>query len=104
MRIELLHIADCPNWAETGRRLRLALAATGHDEVPIDYRLLETPEEAAAVPFAGSPTITVDGTDLFPVAARIDDLACRVYSTPAGLAGLPTVEQLTDALSGVTTS
>lgn len=98
MKVEILHIDACPNWEEAGRRTAAALLATGHEHVPVVFRRLESPEDAAKVPFAGSPTIVVDGADLFPAATRIVDLACRVYSTPDGLAGVPTVGQLVDAL------
>lgn len=97
MHFQILHIEDCPNWEEAGRRLRLALDDSGHEDAAVEFRSLHTPAEAAAVEFAGSPTFTVDGADIFP-ADRIADLACRVYRTPNGLAGLPTVEQLTGAL------
>ncbi|MFP3466880.1 hypothetical protein [Leifsonia sp. SIMBA_070] len=60
--------------------------------------MLSTPEQAALVPFAGSPTITVDGEDLFPSDGGTSDLACRIYYTPDGLAGLPTVDQLIEAI------
>lgn len=100
MEFEVLHIDQCPNWEEAGGRLRTALNMTGHGDTVISFRLLRTPEDAAHVPFAGSPTITLDGEDLFPSDGRTTDLACRIYSTPAGLAGLPTVEQLTRAIKG----
>ncbi len=54
----------------------------------------------AAVSGAGSVTITVDGADLFSDAGRTTALACRTYYTPAGLAGLPTVDQLMKAIIG----
>ena len=98
MKVEILHINECPNWEEAGARLRFTLDESGRTDVQIDYRLLSTSEDAARVPFAGSPTILIDGEDLFPSAGRTSDLACRVYITPAGLAGLPTVDQMTEAL------
>lgn len=98
MKLEVLHIADCPNWEEAGRRLLAALTATGHTGSQINYRLLTTPTDAAATSFAGSPTITIDGADLFPSDGQTNDLACRIYATPTGLAGLPTIDQITEAL------
>lgn len=53
---------------------------------------------AAQTPFAGSPTITINGADVFPSDGRTSDLACRVYATPHGLKGTPTTEQITAAL------
>jgi hypothetical protein len=99
MKIEVLHIEECPSWVETGKRLETALAATGHATTTITFRLIRTPEDASRVPFAGSPTITLDGRDVFPSDGRTTDLACRIYSTPAGLAGLPTTEQLQEAIT-----
>ncbi|MBX0301422.1 thioredoxin family protein [Cryobacterium sp. 1639] len=99
MKIEVLYIDDCPNWVEVGRRLEDALAMGGYSRTPISYRLLRTPDEAAEVSFAGSPTITLDGEDLFATDGRTTDLACRIYFTPSGLAGLPTTEQLTKAIA-----
>jgi hypothetical protein len=64
----------------------------------VDFRLLSTPDEAARTPFAGSPTISVNGEDLFPSEGRTSELACRIYFTPGGLAGLPTVRQLIEAI------
>ncbi len=98
MKVELLHIVECPNWEETGVRLRAALDAVGQSTVDIDYELLQTPEEAARRPFAGSPTILIDGEGPFPSGGPISVLACRVYQTGTGPAGAPTTEQLTQAL------
>ena len=76
MEVSVLHIDDCPNWVETGSRLRTALDGLGASEIPVDFTVLRTHEEAGAVPFAGSPTIVVDGTDLFPSDGQTTDLAC----------------------------
>jgi hypothetical protein len=99
MRIEILHIDDCPSWREAGIRLTRALAAVGLDDVEVAHRVLKSSEDAEAVSFAGSPTILLDGEDLFPSNQRTFDLACRVYATSNGLAGMPTTEQLIDALA-----
>lgn len=82
-------------------RVRAALDATGNADVPLEYRLLTTSAEAAGVPFAGSPTILIDGVDAFPSGGRITALACRVYSTGGGLAGAPTTEQLIEVFRRV---
>jgi hypothetical protein len=100
MKVDVLHIEDCSNWQEAGHRLQKALQATGHGDAIITYRLIASPDQAAVVDFAGSPTITIDGADLFPSSGRTNDLACRIYVTPGGLAGVPTIEQLTEAIAG----
>jgi hypothetical protein len=99
MKLEVLHIEDCPNWREAGARAARALANAGRPDVRVTYRLLRTPDEAATTAFAGSPTLVLNGVDLFPSDGRTADLACRVYVTPHGLAGLPTEDQIVDALA-----
>lgn len=99
MIIEVLHIDDCPSWVEAGNRLREALDTTGFGDAKINYRVLRTTDEVAGVPFAGSPTILLDGEDLFPGIARTSDLACRVYATERGLAGIPSNSQFIEALA-----
>jgi hypothetical protein len=101
MEVEILHIAECPNWRDAGVRMRAALVEAGHADVPVRYRLIEGPGNSGGTPFAGSPTITVNGVDLFPSKGRTSDLACRIYFTPFGLAGLPTTEQLIDGIRAV---
>jgi hypothetical protein len=98
MNIEILHIDECQNWVEAGRRVQEALDRQGLSDTAVTYRLLASPEDAAAVPFAGSPTILIDGSDAFPGGARTTDLACRIYRTATGFAGMPTVETLEDAI------
>jgi hypothetical protein len=61
-------------------------------------RLLKSVSDIEGTGFAGSPTITVNGADIFPDGAPSSDLACRIYMTPSGFAGLPTMDQLTKAL------
>jgi hypothetical protein len=98
-RIELLHMADCPNSGETLLRLQRAVEITMPSNTPIESTLINSAETAASFPFAGSPTILVDGVDLFPTDGRTSDLACRIYLTPHGLAGSPTQQQIEDALA-----
>lgn len=94
MKVEILHIGDCPKWEEAGRRVRIALDEADVLGAEIVFRHLSSPEDAAQVPFSGSPTILIDGVDAFPGGGRTTDLACRVYYTENGLAGLPSTEQL----------
>lgn len=98
MRFEILSIEECPNGANAARRLEEALAAEGHEAV-VEHLVIRTPDDAAGTAFAGSPTITVDGEDLFPSAGRTDELACRIYATAAGFAGLPSTDQIRAAIA-----
>ena len=100
MHIQILHIDECPNWVEAGERVQAALVEVGRGGDEVTYRLLRSSAEAAEVAFAGSPTILLDCVDAFPSDGRTSDLACRVYRTGSGFAGVPTVAQLVEAMRG----
>ena len=75
MRVELLHIDECPHSAEARGRVEAALAGLGHGDVAVHLRLLQSAAESLGTGFAGSPTITVDGADIFPGGAPASGLA-----------------------------
>ncbi|MGM9473502.1 thioredoxin family protein [Pseudarthrobacter sp. YS3] len=99
MRIELLHIEDCPNTAKALEQVEAALAALGREDVSVHMRHIKSPADTVGTGFAGSPTITANGSDIFPDGAPSSDLACRIYPTPAGHTGVPTVDQVIKALT-----
>ncbi|MDO8120315.1 thioredoxin family protein [Isoptericola sp. b490] len=98
MRVQLLYIDACPSWRQADELLHVALRSVGA-EVEVEHVLVQTVEQAEASDFHGSPTILVDGLDPFPHAAGAAGLSCRLYPTPPGLAGSPTVTQLVEALT-----
>jgi hypothetical protein len=104
VQVTVWYFAGCPNWRAAGQRLRQALDVVGRADVPISFVPVETDADAAELGFAGSPTFTVDGTDLFDTAAPTGMLACRIYPTPAGIAGVPEVSDLVAALTKKVTS
>ena len=97
-RVELLYFDGCPSWQTARDNLEAALKALGI-EAAVTLRRVETPEEAEAAQFVGSPTLRVDGRDLFPTASQDYTLSCRVYHTPDGLEGWPTVGMIEQALA-----
>lgn len=99
MEIEILHIAECPNVHEAGERVMAVLADLGASEVPVRFTLISTSEQAAQVPFSGSPTVLIDGADAFPSNGRTHDLACRVYQIGNRFAGTPSLADLRDVLA-----
>ena len=90
MKLELLYFDDCPNWKIAAERLEVIAGGRG---LMVKRRLVASPEEAEAARFRGSPTILVDGEDPFASGDEPFGLACRVYQTPDGPAGSPTIEQ-----------
>lgn len=99
MDITLLYFDDCPNWRVADERL--AAIAAERADLTVTHHLVDTLEEAERVGFHGSPSILVDGVDVFAEPDAGVGLSCRVYRTPDGLAGAPTVEQLRAALADV---
>ena len=97
MKVELLHIVDCPNTAVAEEHARAALDSLGFTDVPVELVTIHSEDEAASTQFGGSPTILVDGVDLFPT-QPVRSLACRVYATERGYAGAPTPSQIEEAL------
>ena len=55
---------------------------------------IDDPEQAQREHFLGSPSILVNGVDLWPEERKNYSFSCRVYQTPTGMKGSPTVEML----------
>ncbi len=99
-RVELLYFDGCPTYLEAERALRKILAEAGVD-ADVSLVAVNTDEEARRLRFPGSPTIRIEGRDLFPGGAPDRSawaLGCRVYPTPQGPKGAPTLEMLRSAL------
>jgi len=97
MDVTLLYFDDCPNWRQAAEHLDV-LAAENAD-LTVSQQLVETDEEAQRVGFRGSPSIVIDGIDAFAPGDAPVGLSCRVYLTPDGPAGSPTLDQLRDAVT-----
>lgn len=95
--IILRYIDGCPNWQVAEARLERAMERLGH-RTEIRLVRVETPQDARALGFRGSPTILVDGRDPFDASGHAG-LSCRVYRTDSGLEGAPSVDQLVKALN-----
>jgi len=89
MQIDLLYFDGCPSWQTALANLRAAIG-----DQPIRLIRVETPEQAEAEQFTGSPTIRFDGEDIFPAGDATYALACRLYITPSGSSGAPTTAML----------
>jgi hypothetical protein len=94
MKVEILYFDGCPTYRQTEQTLRSVLA---QEDIKAEVELLavNTDEDARRLRFPGSPTIRVDGRDLFPVPERDNwRLGCRVYATAEGLRGTPTADMV----------
>ena len=99
MKVEVLYFEGCPAYQMAENLLWEVFAEEGI-EAEIELVAVNSDDEAQRLRFPGSPTIRIDGRDLFPAPERARwGLGCRVYGTPEGLRGLPTTEMLREALS-----
>jgi len=97
MKIDLLYFDGCPSWQGGLENLKTALAAEG---LEADIRLVKVTDnaEASRLKFLGSPSFRRDGVDWWPEERKRYNLSCRVYTTPTGMKGAPTVEMLQEQL------
>lgn len=97
MEIVLQYFDGCPNWKVAEERLDVIAAE--RPDIAVTRQLVETFDEAERVGFHGSPSILIDGVDPFADPDAGVGLACRIYRTPDGPAGAPTLEQLRAAIA-----
>ena len=103
MQVQIQYFDGCPNWSVTEERLREALRVVG-DSSALEHCPVETQEDAKRLRFKGSPSILLNGQDLFQSETENYGLTCRVYPTPDGPRGSPTLRQLIDAVSAARNS
>ena len=97
MKIDLLYFDGCPSWKAGLENLKAALAAEGID-ADICLVKVEDNAEAERLHFLGSPSFQINGKDLWPEDRTTYGMSCRVYFTPQGMRGAPTVEMLRQKL------
>jgi hypothetical protein len=97
MEIALLYFEGCPHSQVAEARVRKVAREAG---AKVRRQEIASSSDAERLGFRGSPTILVDGRDPFVRGAPSQGLSCRLYDTPAGAAGAPTIEQLRAALAG----
>ena len=97
LEITFLYIDDCPSWIPALENLKQVIES---ERIPATLALLKIndPEHAQREKFLGSPSIRVNGVDLWPEDRENYALSCRIYQTPAGMRGSPTTEMLRDKL------
>lgn len=98
MIVQVLFQPDCPGVALMTDRI--AMAARGLDDVEVE--VVERSFADLAV-LGGSPTVLIDGVDPFPAADRGREAHCRLYRTPAGIEGAPSIDDLRAALDQAST-
>ena len=97
MEIELLYFDGCPSWQSALANLKIALVEE-NTNAKIHLIKIESPEQANMQRFLGSPSIRVGSADLWPEQRDDYFMGCRVYPTPEGLRGYPTIEMIREKL------
>lgn len=91
MRIELLYMDDCPSWEKGLQNLRTALQLEAiHADV--DLVKIRDDREATRYKFLGSPSFRLDGRELWLEDRETHSLSCRIYLSPQGAKGWPSVD------------
>ena len=110
--IELLYFDGCPSWHTALDNLREAIeeitlpqeiTLPEGETLPLQVRLIEitNPQQAQDEHFLGSPSIRMNGVDLWPESRSRYNLSCRVYQTAQGMRGSPTVEMLRERIQSL---
>jgi hypothetical protein len=99
MRVELLWWEGCPSYPETRADLERVLGEEGIESA-VQMVEIESDEQARRERFPGSPTIRIDGADLFSSEEPEPfSLTCRVYQTRDGRPSpTPDVEDVREAI------
>lgn len=98
--VTLLHFDGCPHVEMASANLQAAAEQTPAADIVVRRTAVNTVEDAERLGFLGSPTILIDGVDPFAEPGAAPGLSCRVYQTEGGLAGSPTIAQLSAVLAG----
>jgi len=99
-KVDLLYFEDCASWKNALEILNTTLDKIGL-AADVSIVQVETHEDAVEHQFVGSPTIRVNGIDLFPVGHSQYALGCRVYQTPDGFRGWPTAAMMEENLRAI---
>ncbi len=97
MEIELLYFDGCPSCQSGLQNLHSALKANGLDLSVELVQVLDN-DDAAQRKFLGSPSFRINGVDLWDERRDTYSMSCRVYATPEGMKGSPSVSMLQDAI------
>ena len=98
LRVTVQFFDGCPSWTPAVARIREAASLVGVD-VTVRLEEVTSFEDAVRLGFPGSPTILIDGRDPFADEPLPPALTCRLYRTPEGASGSPSVAQLVDAFT-----
>jgi len=89
LKLEFQYFEGCPNHIKMWDNLQVAIQGL-ENEIEINKVLVDNEIKAMQVKFRGSPTLLINGEDLFDMPAPSEPLlACRYYPE-----GIPTAEEI----------
>jgi hypothetical protein len=97
MKIEVLFFEGCPSWQTGVANLNAALEREGLSW-SVELVEIQDDEDAQRRRFLGSPSFQINGADLWAQNRQDYAMSCRMYLTPEGLRGWPTVEMFRERL------
>jgi len=97
MKIELLYFEGCSSWQIGLENIKSALQAEGLD-VSVHLVKIKDDSDAAQKKFLGSPSFRLNGLELWNEERDTFSMSCRLYTTPEGMKGSPTVSMLQEAI------
>jgi len=97
MKIEVLYFDGCPSWQTGVDNLQQELRLEGL-AWPVELTAVRDDDQAARLQFLGSPSFRVGDQDLWPEERAEYSMSCRVYRTPEGVKGWPSVDMLRERL------
>ncbi len=103
MKIELLYFDGCPSRQTALDNLKSVLREEGITE-SVNILEIVNDEQAQQEKFLGSPSIRINGNDLWFKQRANYSLSCRVYATPEGIKRWPTVDMLRSKIKLTTSS
>lgn len=97
MRLQILHVPDCPGAELLENRLAPLLAA--HPDIEVTRQVVASQADAERLGMTGSPTLLADGTDPFARPGQQPSVSCRLYPDEHGRQGpAPSPDRLRQAL------
>jgi len=93
MTLDILHVPGCPGAAVLRALLPPILA--GRPDIQVAWSVISSEDQARQHGMTGSPTLLLDGTDMFPRSGQQPSLSCRLYPGDDGhLGAAPSAAQL----------
>ncbi len=100
--IKILFYRDCPHYVQTTQDIREVLIEEGLSATLFSVDLARAPEVEKEMPFAGSPTVLLNGKDIAPAGDQFSGPMrsnCRLYDYKDEVYDYPPKELIREALA-----